>query len=148
MIEALILVSIWDQRKKIFIVMDQYVWSVKPTQPLKSVRSAAVSTMAVLYECFIPFKSLSQFCMFLLYMHPSSAIFMSSCHADHDECANPNHHQCDHICHNIPGSYECSCQTGFRLQPDGYTCLGQYVKLELKLFILYAICTTEIIITQ
>ena len=33
---------------------------------------------------------------------------------DHDECANSTH-QCDHICHNTHGGYNCSCFTGFRL---------------------------------
>ena len=41
---------------------------------------------------------------------------------DHDECLN-NVHGCDHQCHNTHGGYNCSCNSGYRL--NGTTsCVG------------------------
>ena len=31
---------------------------------------------------------------------------------------------CDHICMNIPGSYNCSCNRGYTLNNDSLTCAG------------------------
>ena len=43
---------------------------------------------------------------------------------DIDECT-VNTHACDHICHNTPGSYSCSCRLGYTLdQSDRRTCTG------------------------
>ena len=39
---------------------------------------------------------------------------------DTDECTT-GYHVCSHTCHNLPGSYECMCPSGFNLQ-DSYTC--------------------------
>ena len=41
---------------------------------------------------------------------------------DIDECNGD--HECDHNCTNIEGSYLCSCDPGFILQPDNRTCQG------------------------
>uniref|UniRef100_A0A0B7ACI5 EGF-like domain-containing protein n=1 Tax=Arion vulgaris TaxID=1028688 RepID=A0A0B7ACI5_9EUPU len=42
------------------------------------------------------------------------------CHIDIDECSGRN--TCQQKCTNMPGSYECSCQDGFILAEDEYTC--------------------------
>ncbi|CAG5120308.1 unnamed protein product, partial [Candidula unifasciata] len=42
------------------------------------------------------------------------------CHIDIDECSGRN--TCQQKCTNLPGSYECSCQDGFTLADDEYTC--------------------------
>ena len=44
---------------------------------------------------------------------------------DIDECksTNPFSHRCDHICENVLGSYNCSCEKGFNLV-DGSRCEG------------------------
>ncbi|GAA50962.1 neurogenic locus notch homolog protein 3 [Clonorchis sinensis] len=49
------------------------------------------------------------------------------CEQDIDECAPDAlvRHQCDQRCENIPGSYECSCNTGYILQPDKRTCVRE-----------------------
>ena len=44
---------------------------------------------------------------------------------DVDECKE-NKHNCDQICVNVPGRYECRCEMGYRLDMNGRTCLGQY----------------------
>ncbi len=44
--------------------------------------------------------------------------------ADIDECAVGTH-QCGQNCHNNVGSYTCSCNTGYRLAPDGRSCLSE-----------------------
>ena len=50
----------------------------------------------------------------------STVLFL---YIDVDECSN-RQHNCDHVCGNIVGSFDCSCQNGFILQPDGRTCEG------------------------
>ncbi|KAK2158553.1 hypothetical protein LSH36_167g01016 [Paralvinella palmiformis] len=41
---------------------------------------------------------------------------------DIDECAK-NNGGCNHRCTNIPGSYYCTCQSGYELDFDGRTCI-------------------------
>ena len=41
---------------------------------------------------------------------------------DINECLHD--HRCSHDCTNIPGSYFCTCKTGYYLSNDGHTCLG------------------------
>ena len=43
---------------------------------------------------------------------------------DINECATDGTHNCDQMCHNTPGSYECRCDRNFVLGDDGQTCLG------------------------
>ena len=43
---------------------------------------------------------------------------------DIDECA-VNNGGCDHICTNVPGSFYCSCRSGYNLQSDRRTCRGK-----------------------
>ena len=38
-----------------------------------------------------------------------------------DEISN----QCEQNCHNIAGSYNCSCNTGYTLNSDGHACDGR-----------------------
>ena len=45
---------------------------------------------------------------------------------DIDECTN-GVAQCSHICHNKPGSFQCSCLDGFKLTADNQTCDGMYL---------------------
>lgn len=42
-----------------------------------------------------------------------------------DECEF-NKHQCEHICVNRIGGYECDCFSGYSLKSDGYTCESKY----------------------
>lgn len=42
---------------------------------------------------------------------------------DHSECDNGTD-SCDQHCHNTNGSYYCTCDDGYKLQPDGNTCQG------------------------
>ena len=41
-------------------------------------------------------------------------------HADVDECSGAN--DCQQICINTEGSYECMCEQGFMLDADGIKC--------------------------
>ena len=43
---------------------------------------------------------------------------------DIDECAAENG-GCDQHCHNTVGSYFCTCDSGWRLDPDRHTCNGK-----------------------
>ena len=31
---------------------------------------------------------------------------------------------CDQVCVNAPGSYHCSCNTGYSLKSNGISCIG------------------------
>ena len=45
-------------------------------------------------------------------------------HTDNDECLNQNG-GCSQKCENIPGSFICSCNSGYTLNSDGKTCKGK-----------------------
>ncbi|XP_076436572.1 epidermal growth factor-like protein 8 [Babylonia areolata] len=42
------------------------------------------------------------------------------CQNDVDECEGQN--KCQQVCQNLPGSYECSCQDGFKIAEDNTSC--------------------------
>ena len=44
---------------------------------------------------------------------------------DINECASQRG-GCDQICTNNAGSFSCACNSGYQLQPDGRTCLGEF----------------------
>ena len=50
---------------------------------------------------------------------PLISHFAFLCYAD--ECTAGTH-QCQHQCHNTPGTYTCSCDSGFSLDSDGVGC--------------------------
>ena len=43
---------------------------------------------------------------------------------DKDECSLANG-GCQHVCTNTMGSYQCSCNDGFKLDSNGLTCSGK-----------------------
>jgi hypothetical protein len=45
--------------------------------------------------------------------------------SDIDECQDGRNGGCDHQCNNTPGSYFCSCKTGFKLNNDQTSCEGE-----------------------
>ena len=49
---------------------------------------------------------------------------------DIDDCT-VNNGNCDQVCTNTVGSFNCSCNGGFTLNADGATCDGQSKKKEL-----------------
>ena len=53
-------------------------------------------------------------------------IFLSAC-LDIDECQMGTH-RCGvgQICHNLPGSYRCDCQTGYQYDAVSKVCTGRY----------------------
>lgn len=44
---------------------------------------------------------------------------------DINECSSSSTNNCAQICNNNPGSYTCSCRTGYRLNSDRRTCNGK-----------------------
>ncbi|XP_047660953.1 low-density lipoprotein receptor-related protein 2 isoform X8 [Tachysurus fulvidraco] len=40
-----------------------------------------------------------------------------------NNCSSPHPRQCEHICVNTPQGARCGCQTGFRIQEDGISCV-------------------------
>jgi len=47
--------------------------------------------------------------------------------SDIDECRT-GEHSCQQLCNNLPGTYNCSCDTGFTLNNDSRTCNGRNVR--------------------
>ena len=45
---------------------------------------------------------------------------------DIDECSKQANGGCHHGCLNTPGSFRCSCRSGFRLEPNGKRCMGKH----------------------
>ena len=45
--------------------------------------------------------------------------------SDIDECQNKSGINCDQLCVNLPGSYFCDCNNGYKLNADGGTCDGK-----------------------
>nr|XP_053629555.1 fibulin-1-like [Cherax quadricarinatus] len=43
-------------------------------------------------------------------------------HCNVDECAKVELHQCGHKCINTIIGFECACNTGYKLMPDGKAC--------------------------
>ena len=43
---------------------------------------------------------------------------------DIDECAN-NVSLCNHYCNNTEGSFICSCDEGYSLSENNFTCIGE-----------------------
>ena len=64
--------------------------------------------------------------MCLIYIH----VYIS--YEDIDECAD-NSHDCDQVCNNLPGSFNCSCNGFFVFDVDSRVCLpscdGTYTAL-------------------
>ena len=60
--------------------------------------------------------------------------------SDVDECSIEENN-CQQLCNNLPGTYNCSCYTGFMLNNDNITCSGRnlehviYFDLRLLLMI-------------
>lgn len=54
--------------------------------------------------------------------------------ADINECTE-GMHQCSHTCINTPGSYRCSCHSGYTLTSDGRGCMSKWPTNSLQLWI-------------
>ena len=50
-------------------------------------------------------------------------LILFTCYKDIDECHTLNG-GCEHNCHNLIGTYECSCNDGYLLETDGHHCRG------------------------
>lgn len=57
---------------------------------------------------------------------------------DVNECTTGNG-GCQQHCHNMNGSYHCTCDNGWQLDPNGHSCNG---KMNLVLTQCNALCTT------
>ena len=48
-------------------------------------------------------------------------------HVDVNECSSADLNNCNQGCENKNGSFQCLCEDGYQLQPDGGTCLGKAI---------------------
>jgi hypothetical protein len=63
-----------------------------------------------------------------MYLCTMSWVYMNkydTTHVDINECELGG--GCDHKCTNTLGSYQCSCRTGYKLDPNGHLCLGREI---------------------
>lgn len=67
------------------------------------------------------------------------SLFFSVFFSDIDECVNGNK-TCKQLCTNTPGSFICSCHSGFQLHIDKQSCVGWYKPFFMCLL---AICRKE-----
>jgi len=49
----------------------------------------------------------------------------NDCGTDVNECDNPNTCTGGKKCNNLPGTYECKCETGYQVNASDY-CTGKY----------------------
>ena len=54
------------------------------------------------------------------WQHTHALVFLC---VDVDECAGGTSN-CSQLCNNTLGSYECSCNIGYMLDSNGFTCSG------------------------
>ena len=47
--------------------------------------------------------------------------------SDIDECRE-GLDECEQICHNVPGSFECMCRHGYYLAPNKKDCFGNHIQ--------------------
>ena len=75
-------------------------------------------------------------CKLLFILEELMTIYFS----DVNEC-DESTDSCQQNCHNTNGSYECSCNAGYTLNPDGFSCDGM-----LTLFtLLHVVCVVMIL---
>ena len=82
------------------------------------------STM-LLHKCACLLKFLYEILFNVLI---SDIIYFFTTHADVDECVEDTD-GCSQICTNTPGSFECSCDPGYVLAEDGFTCTGNIPRI-------------------
>ena len=58
-------------------------------------------------------------------------VIIATVFTDIDECSR-NTDGCDHGCLNTPGSYLCTCRTGYQLQSDQHSCSGNTSHLSIR----------------
>ena len=61
----------------------------------------------------------------IIYVEICSKMFVFL--SDIDECRE-GLDECEQICHNVPGSFECMCRHGYYLAPNKKDCFGNHNK--------------------
>ena len=61
------------------------------------------------------------------YWSPCRCLSKQSHNADINECSSTNG-GCNHVCTNTIGTFLCSCNSGYELESDQRTCVGEWIK--------------------
>ena len=46
-------------------------------------------------------------------------------YVDINECSD-GIHSCEQVCNNTHGAHSCLCRDGYRLNSDGFSCMGKF----------------------
>ena len=63
--------------------------------------------------------------------------------ADLNECLDQTD-LCDQHCTNTPGSYVCDCNPGYELDPNRFTCIGEYCAMHYLSLKAKALCAFKL----
>lgn len=61
----------------------------------------------------------------MIYATIGNCVFYYCTFIDINECNS--YHECEQICQNLPGTFECACEEGYFLQVDGKQCAGSRI---------------------
>ena len=62
---------------------------------------------------------------------------------DTNEC-NTNNGGCQHSCINTAGSYQCWCNSGYRLSTNGKSCIGKSLTMDVYSILMIAVCMNNL----
>ena len=79
-------------------------------------------------------KQVTAFLALVNKQHNLHCILRSHFYTDVNECGTGNG-GCGQICTNSVGSFQCSCNQGFQLASDGFSCNGK-----CAIMVSYAVC--------
>ena len=99
----------------VLLIMEDVSISVRTLSALMSVNAEVVTNFPAMGTP-VPVRM-----QIFLKVVLSQYIYMSTT-LDINECSSTTTNNCEHICTNTDGSFTCSCNDGYVLQPDGHSC--------------------------
>ena len=115
-------------------IRDDFAEVLFTTDPLYNRDLIKMLSYPILFMLSIPLRwqTIKLFLRYLIYLkcHIISFLF-----TENNEC-NSGTHTCEHTCTNTRGSYVCSCNAGYTLSDNGFSCIST-LKHDLYYLIFY-----------